>query len=124
MHTILDYLEQTEQQEPMHIAFADPEKEITFHDLTLQAREAATLFLNGTFGFTLGEQEPVCFFMEKCVDALIAMFGSIYCGGFYSFTDIRQPAERVQKVLSVLNPTVIITDEAHYPKLVENLPGT
>ena len=124
MHTILDYLEQTEQQEPMHIAFADPEKEITFHDLTLQAREAATLFLNGTFGFTLGEQEPVCFFMEKCVDALIAMFGSIYCGGFYSFTDIRQPAERVQKVLSVLNPTVIITDEAHYPILVEYLAET
>ncbi|MDO5573202.1 MAG: amino acid adenylation domain-containing protein [bacterium] len=121
MHMILDYLEQTEQQEPMHIAFADPTKEITFQDLTLRAQQAATLFSNGTFGFTLGEEEPVCFFMEKCVDAIAAMFGAIYCGAFYSFTDIRQPAERVQKVLSVLHPTVIITDEAHYPVLMEYL---
>ncbi len=36
MNHILDYLEQTEQQEPMRIAFADPQKEITFHDLTFQ----------------------------------------------------------------------------------------
>lgn len=124
MNTILDYLEQTEQQEPMRIAFADPGKEITFHDLTLHAREVATLFSNGTFGFTLGEQEPVCFFMEKCVDAVIAMFGAIYCGAFYSFTDIRQPAERVKKVLSVLDPAVIITDEVNYPVLMEHFEGT
>ncbi len=121
MHTILDYLEQTEQREPTHIAFADPQKEITFHDLTLHAREVATLFSNGAFGFILGEQEPVCFFLEKSVDAVIAMFGVIYCGAFYSFTDIRQPAERVRKVLSVLEPAVIITDEVHYPVLMKHL---
>ena len=124
MNNILDYLEQTEQQESMRIAFADPNKEITFHDLTLHAREVATLFSNGTFGFTLGEQEPVCFFMEKSVDAVIAMFGAIYCGAFYSFTDIRQPAERVIKVLSVLDPVVIITDEVNYPVLMEHLKET
>lgn len=124
MHTILDYLEQTEQQEPMRIAFADPQKEITFHDLVLHAREAATLFSNGNFDFILGEQEPVCFFLEKSVDAVIAMFGVIYCGGFYSFMDIRQPAERVRKVLSVLEPTVIITDEVNYPVLMEHLEET
>ncbi len=124
MHTILEYLEQTEQHEPTHIAFADPQKEITFHDLVLHAQEVATLFSNRAFDFVLGEQEPVCFFMEKSVDAVIAMFGAIYCGAFYSFMDIRQPAERVIKVLSVLNPTVIITDEINYPVLMEHLKET
>ena len=56
-------------------------------------------------------ESPVAFYLEKSVDAVSAMFGAVYAGGFSSFIDVRQPAARAQKALDVLDPAVLITDE-------------
>ena len=93
--TILDGLERMAAKEPSRIAFIDPDKEITFADLVRCSRRVGT-FLAGK----ITRRSPVAFYMEKSVDALCAMFGAVYAGGFYSFVDVRQPAARAENAVA------------------------
>ncbi len=47
--------------------------------------------------------------MPKSIEALIAMFGVARSGNFYSIIDEKMPFERVQKIINILKPALIIT---------------
>lgn len=102
---VLELLEQSAEKFPERPAFGDPSKDITFRELVRKARAVGKLLLADVRPGT-----PVAFYLEKSVDAVVAMFGAVYAGGFYSFIDVRQPAVRAGKVLDVLEPAVLITD--------------
>ncbi|MCR5735912.1 MAG: amino acid adenylation domain-containing protein [Lachnospiraceae bacterium] len=106
MINITEMLERSAEKYPESIAFLDPERSITFKKLRDQSRKAATVFLQKTDGIF----ESAAFYMEKCTNAMTAMFGAVYAGGFYSFVDVRQPADRAIKVFLTLRPSVVITD--------------
>lgn len=105
---VLELLERSAEQFPERPAFGDPVKDITFRELTETAQAVGRLLLQDVV-----PEAPVAFYLEKSVDAVAAMFGAVYAGGFYSFIDVRQPAARAQKVLDVLEPAVLITDAAN-----------
>lgn len=105
---VLELLERSADQFPERPAFGDPVKDITFRELTETARAVGRLLLQD-----VTPEAPVAFYLEKSVDAVAAMFGAVYAGGFYSFIDVRQPAARAQKVVDVLEPAVLITDAAN-----------
>lgn len=109
--TILDMLERTAGVRPDQAAFLDPLKSITFSELVDRSRRLGT-YLAGRIAFG----SPVAFYMEKSVDALCGMFGAVYAGGFYSFIDVRQPAARAEKALSVLQPSILFYDRAQRDK--------
>lgn len=111
IHNILELLERSAERFPDRPAFGDPEKDITFRELVRKARAAGELL-----AADVPSESPVAFYLEKSVDAVTAMFGAVYAGGFYSFIDVRQPAARAQKVLDVLEPAVLITDEENAEK--------
>ncbi len=117
MINITEMLERSAGRFPDKTAFADPEKEISFRELRDLSRKIASVFLSGKEGKTAGAGSPVAFYMEKNTDAVCVMFGAVYAGGFYSFIDVRQPAERTIKLLSVLEPVFIITDEENQDAL-------
>lgn len=114
IHNILELLERSAERFPDRPAFGDPEKDITFRELVRKARAAGELL-----SADVPSESPVAFYLEKSVDAVTAMFGAVYAGGFYSFIDVRQPAARAQKVLDVLEPAVLITDEENAEKAEE-----
>lgn len=114
IHNILELLERSAERFPDRPAFGDPEKDISFRELVRKARAAGELL-----AADVPSESPVAFYLEKSVDAVIAMFGAVYAGGFYSFIDVRQPAARAQKVLDVLEPAVLITDEENAEKAEE-----
>lgn len=114
IHNILELLERSAERFPDRPAFGDPEKDITFRELVQKARAAGELL-----SADVPAESPVAFYLEKSVDAVTAMFGAVYAGGFYSFIDVRQPAARAQKVLDVLEPAVLITDEENAEKAEE-----
>ncbi len=105
---VLELLEQSAEKFPDRPAFGDPQKDITFSELLQKARAVGELLSKD-----MAPESPAAFYLEKSVDAVIAMFGVVYAGGFYSFIDVRQPAARAQKVADVLQPAVFITDEAN-----------
>ncbi|MCR5775206.1 MAG: amino acid adenylation domain-containing protein [Lachnospiraceae bacterium] len=104
-------LERSAARFPDKKAFGDPGKSITFGELYDKVKRIAALLAKGEVTAAVGPESGVGFYMEKSVDAVCAMFGTILAGGFYSFIDVRQPAERAASVISVLRPCLIITDE-------------
>ena len=109
---VLELLETSAERYPDRLAFGDVEKDITFLELKEKAKALGT-FLADEIEIT----EPVAFYMDKSVDAVCAMFGTVYAGGFYSFMDVKQPQARTESVLGILEPKVIFTDEEHFEKL-------
>ena len=114
IHNILELLERSAERFPDRPAFGDPAQDISFRELVRKARAAGELL-----AADVPSESPVAFYLEKSVDAVTAMFGAVYAGGFYSFIDVRQPAARAQKVLDVLEPAVLITDEENAEKAEE-----
>jgi amino acid adenylation domain-containing protein len=119
MTNVLQMLEETAERYPDKIAFADPSKEISFGELEKKARKVGSYLISENSGIALKMGEAVAFYMEKSVDAATVMFGAVYGGGFYSFIDVRQPAERAAGVISVLEPAVIVTDDENAQAMEE-----
>lgn len=101
---ILDLLEKQAIQNANKLAFGDETKDITFGELVDKSRVVGAHLVE-----KIQIAEPVAFYMDKSVDAVCGMFGTVYAGGFYSFLDVKQPLSRIKTVLDVLKPSVIFT---------------
>lgn len=98
------WLDETAARFPDKTAYADEKKEITFGRLRAQARQiGGELALRGLF------KRPVAIFLEKGVDVLTSFMGTAYSGNFYSPIDVEMPGSRVNKILEVLRPALVIT---------------
>ena len=98
------WLDETAKRFPDKTAYADAKKEITFGELRRQARNiACELTEKGLF------KKPVAVFLEKGVAVLTSFMGAAYSCNFYSPIDVDMPGSRVNKILEVLEPAVVIT---------------
>ena len=102
---VLEWLEESCEKYSDKDAFGDENGDITFQQLYEGARVCGTYFAE-----YIEPKDPVVFYLEKSNDAIRGMFGAVYAGGFYSLIDTRQPKERIQKILDVLQPKIIVTD--------------
>ena len=98
------WLDQSAARLPDKIAFADERKEITFGQLRTQAMALATQMLEKKL-----IKKPVVIYLEKGVDVLVSFMGAAYSCNLYSPIDIDMPASRVNKILEVLQPSLVIT---------------
>ncbi len=113
-NSVLDLIENGAVSYPDNKAFGDPDGDITFKEL----RDGARLLGSGLLKY-VQHRSPVAFYMEKSCSAVMAMFGAVYAGGFYSFLDVRQPLERVQKIVDKLEPAVVFTTKELLEKAKE-----
>ena len=98
------WLDETARNYEHKKAFEDAAKSITFGQMREQALKIATeLIRRGAF------KKPVAVFLEKGVDVLVSFMGAAYSVNFYSPIDVDMPASRVNKILEVLEPEVVIT---------------
>ena len=113
-NSVLDLIEGQAIIHKDKVAFSDPSKEMTFGQLFLFSKKIGCFLAD-----KVGKRSPVSFYMEKSCDAVAAMFGAVYAGGFYSFLDVRQPAVRAQSILDALKPRVVFTDRSMAEKAGE-----
>ena len=112
--TILDRLEKTAEQYPERIAVSDPAGEATWQGLQKRAFALGSALYQMLPGARKREGEfPVAILADKSVSLLEMMLGVTYCGGFYVILNPEQPAERIQKILEVLDPAIVITEEKY-----------
>lgn len=109
MNRITDYLDRTAERYPNKPAFVDEYREMSFAELKSEAYQVASV-LTKLACF----KKPVAIFMDKQVESIAAMMGVAYSGNFYTVLDVHMPAARIEKILSTLEPTAIITVEALY----------
>lgn len=110
MRTILvtDYMEKTARQFPDKIAFADEKDSLTFSELRSLARHVAMGLINRELF-----KKPIVVYLEKSPACIAAFFGAAYSGNFYTPLDMEMPKVRIDKIMSTLEPAIIVTDEAH-----------
>lgn len=101
---ILEYLEASERKSPDKIAYSDKNTSQTFQEFASRARR-----LGSCLAHRQASGRPVAVFMEKSVDMIAGFMGTVYGGGFYCPIDVTMPKERIQTILSVLRPAVILT---------------
>lgn len=105
---ISDYLDYSAKMYPQKTAFADENREITFSQVKDEAeRIAMGLMDRGLF------KKPVIIFMDKCVECINTMAGITYSGNFYTVIDVEMPTARIEKIVSILQPEMIITNNAY-----------
>lgn len=106
MTNITYWLDQTADLLPDKIAFVDEEKSITFGEMQSQAKAIASEIIGKALF-----KKPIVIYMEKGVDVLTSFMGVAYSCNFYSPMDTDMPVSRINKILEVLQPALVITTE-------------
>lgn len=115
LKSVLDYLEQSENNFPDKLAVVDEKGSDTYAGLADKARRV------GTFLSEKGVRcnDVVVVLLEKERAALPAFWGANYAGAVYAPMDCHAPVGRLQLIMEVLQPACILTDEENYDKALE-----
>lgn len=108
---ILEYLEQSAKRLPEKTAFATVDSNLTFAQLQTASKSAGTFFTAHT-----SAKKPIVFFMDKSPLCVAGFFGAVYAGCFYVLLDPKHPPQRLQTVLSVLKPDILVTNNENIDK--------
>ena len=103
---ILEYLEGSVLRCPHKVAFADDQTQLTFAQVSRQARSVATALHRAGY-----YKKPVVVFMRKQPATLAAFFGAIYAGCYYVPLDDEMPRHRIELIFKTLEPGALICDE-------------
>lgn len=104
MNNVLEYLRKQAEHNPSKTAFADENSAVTFKEL---------LDISEIIGTNLARHDcirkPVPIMMDKTVLTIEIMMGIVFAGGFYIILDPAQPTNRLNQIISTLEPDILIT---------------
>ncbi len=105
--TIIDFLEERASMDADRRAVSDSTDMFTWKMLQEEAEAIGCILAD-----YLEKGRPAAIFAEKTIHVLSSMYGTVYAGGFYVSINPEQPAERIRRILDVLDPGVVIVDRA------------
>ena len=103
--SVMEWLEATAGKYPQKVAIKDEGEAVNFCDV----RNKALAIAREIVGLNKGVQKPVVVYLEKSAKTLVSFFAAAYSRNFYSPIDIEMPRPRVEKILEVLEPEIVIT---------------
>ena len=101
---VLYYLEDSARNYPEKIALMDDVIQLSYHQTLLRSQAIGTALCKKIL-----PRQSVGIYMEKNARTLCAFFGCVYAGCAYSFLNPELPPSRLQQIVSVLKPSLIIT---------------
>ena len=109
---VLEWLEKTAKRFPNKTAYQSAEESITFVQVEEQAQRIGSA-LQGK-----GEEgRPIAVILEKEVQTIPVFLGVAYSGRAYAPIDGELPQARIQKILEILEPALIITNTTYQNKI-------
>lgn len=112
MSSIIDYLYDSYKKYPNNVACADENREVTY-DVLWQHTEYISKWIKDRYTMSV----PVVIVGIKSVDVFEIIWSVIKAGGCYCVIDPMFPIERIHKMLEVLSPEVIITEQKYEKKI-------
>ena len=106
MNNVTEYLERSMHAFPDKIFVKDDNESFTYREFYLRAAASGKKISEYT-----SFRRPVPVFSEKSPSVLMAFFGILYAGCFYTLVDPSFPSDRVAKMLDTLDPDVVICHE-------------
>lgn len=105
-NSVLPWLDETAKRLPNKLALQDISGNITYQEYRSKSLAIAYKIVE----LNKGEmKKPVVVYLEKGKEVLVSFMGVAYSGCFYSPIDTEMPLSRVNKILEVLKPEIVIT---------------
>lgn len=104
---ILDWLEESSRKFENKIAISDELEALSFK----QYHDKAVGIAKEIIDSGLESKQPIVVYLKKSVKVLTSFMGIAYAGNFYSPIDADMPKQRVDKILEVLQPQLVITSK-------------
>jgi len=103
--SVLEWLERTAKDMPDHLAVCDEQERFSYKEYRSRSLGIADAILKSGYG----RKRPVAVYLEKSAKVLVSFMGIAYSGNFYSPIDTSMPKSRIEKILEVLRPGLVIT---------------
>ena len=105
-NSVLYWLDETAKRLPNKLAIEDMSGKITYQEYRNMSLAIARKIVEINHG---ERKKPVVVYLEKGKEVLVSFMGVAYSGCFYSPIDTEMPQSRVDKILEVLKPEIVIT---------------
>lgn len=105
---VLEYLEETVKRRPNAAAFVDEHQELTFAGLYKASRSLGTALARQISV----HNRPVAVLARRSALTVAALLGVLYSGNFYVPLDNQMPRQRLEQLLSRLQPAALIYGNA------------
>ncbi|MDQ6529588.1 amino acid adenylation domain-containing protein [Flavobacterium sp. LHD-85] len=113
---VIEYFVETVKKCGDKIAVVEGEKKITFSDLDKKGQILGHQIVN----LVNDVNKPIAVFLPKTIDSVISDMAITFSGNIYMNLDIKTPMERINNIISLIEPQLIITNST-YVKNLENL---
>lgn len=105
--SVLEYLENAAARSPEKTAFDTPEERMSWQEVNLLAQK-----IGSAVAARVEARSPVLIVMEKSPRCVAAMLGVAMAGCFYTPLDASMPLSRMQTIVGVLCPALILHEAA------------
>ena len=107
---LLDYLKDTVNKIPLNKAVIDGDRNITFQDLSENAKKLSVEIAHKVNGSI---RRPVAVYLDKQIESVVADVAIVFSGNAYMNLDIKTPMHRTGNILELIQPELIITNQQH-----------
>ena len=112
---ILEYLFSTVEKYPLKTAVIEENNSISFKDLDFKARVLANEIIKEQNFIN----QPIAVFLPKSINSIISDIAITYSGNIYMNLDVKSPFKRIQSIIELIQPTIIITNSKYIKTLNE-----
>lgn len=117
---LIEFFVKTVADNSQKTAIVDGEQTITFGSLDVKARAVANCIQK----ICNCQNLPIALYLPKCIDAVVGDIAITYSGNAYMNLDIKNPAERIGNILSLIQPMAILTNTKLFAKIRDIAPET
>ena len=112
-NNIVEYLDEVIKNNPRKNIFIEKNRKITYKEFGNQSKKIASNILDK---YDL-KNKPIAIFIDKSINCLLSMFGTLYSRNFYCVIDVNSPKNRIDTIINTLEPSLIITDNKNIDKI-------
>jgi len=116
---LIEYFVETVKRHHERNAIIDGGRKVNFAELDVLARRTAGVIIESVNC----KNRPVAVFMPKSVEALQADLAITYSGNAYMNLDVKNPAERLGNIFSLVKPAAVITN-SRFKSIIEPIAAT
>jgi amino acid adenylation domain-containing protein len=113
---IIEYFIETVKSNCNKIAVVEGEGRITFADLDRKSKILASIIID----YVNDSNKPIAIFLPKTIDSVISDIAITYSSNVYMNLDIKTPLDRINNIISLIEPKLIITNSMYF-KQIESL---
>lgn len=112
--SIIEVLERIADKSTAKIAIEEKERSISYGIFREQMKRFASYLVGKGM-----RKKGVAIYLDKNIECMVSMFGTLQSGNFYCILDTKSPLDRIQLILNEMKPEIIICDDKSKKKLMQ-----